>query len=151
MLRRCRDEPEGKERHRPWCVGGRHWLQKQAIRREVQQRGRDVAFGELRLAAEGEVMGVARCERSLEAVKALAAELGDAFSTAFHDAFGTTSPTSVFDTVVMGRGTFEPAIQAGLADPDSHLDTYVYSSTLDLAECPDVTVVARTRSLTCVN
>ena len=42
----------------------------------------------------------------------------------------------------MGRGTFEPAIQAGLADPYSHLDTYVYSSTLDPAECPDVTVVA---------
>lgn len=74
--------------------------------------------------------------------QALAAEWGDAFPTAFHDAFGTTPPATVFDTVVMGRGTFEPAIQAGQSDPYAHLDTYVYSSTLDPAEYPDVTIVA---------
>lgn len=74
--------------------------------------------------------------------QSLSAEWGDAFPTAFHDAFGTTPPRSVFDTVVMGRGTFEPAIRAGVADPYTHLNTYVYSSTLDPADYPDVTVVA---------
>lgn len=73
--------------------------------------------------------------------QALAAEWGDAFPTAFHEAFGTTPPLSVFDTVVMGRGTFEPAIAAGLGNPYAHLDTYVYSSTLDPCDYPDVTVV----------
>lgn len=72
----------------------------------------------------------------------LAVNWGDAFPTAFHDAFGTIPPGSVFDTVVMGRGTFEPAIQAGQGDPYAHLDTYVYSSSLDPAEYPDVTIVA---------
>lgn len=73
--------------------------------------------------------------------RALAADWGDAFPGAFHEAMGTTPPHSVFDTVVMGRGAFEPAIRAGVANPYSHLDTYVYSSTLDPAEHTDVTVV----------
>lgn len=74
--------------------------------------------------------------------QALAAAWGDAFPTAFHDAVGTTPSTAVFDTVVMGRGAFEPAIRAGVADPYAHLDTYVYSSSLDPDAYPDVTVVA---------
>lgn len=73
---------------------------------------------------------------------ALAARWGDGFPTAFHDAFGTTPPRTTFDAVVMGRGTFAPAVAAGLADPYEHLDTYVYSATLTPADHPDVTVVA---------
>lgn len=72
---------------------------------------------------------------------ALAQRWGDALPTAFHQAFGTTAAGTVFDTVVMGRATFEPAIEAGIADPYAHLDTYVYSSTLDPAQHPGVSVV----------
>ena len=72
---------------------------------------------------------------------ALAADWGDAFPTAFHDAMGTTATRTMFDTVVMGRGTYEPAIEAGVADPYAHLDTYVYSSTLDPSQHPEVTIV----------
>lgn len=75
-------------------------------------------------------------------VRALASDWGDALPTAFHDSFGTTPPGTKFDAVVMGRGAFEPAIHAGIADPYAHLDTYVFSSTLDPAEHPAVTVVA---------
>jgi dihydrofolate reductase len=72
---------------------------------------------------------------------ALAQDWGDAFPTAFHTAVGTQAPRTRFDTVVMGRGTFEPALAAGVSDPYAHLDTYVYSSSLDPAGLPEVHVV----------
>lgn len=72
----------------------------------------------------------------------LAEGWGDGLPTGFHQAFGTTPPGTRWDTVVMGRGTFAPAMEAGVSDPYAHLDTYVLSSTLDPADHPDVTVVA---------
>lgn len=71
----------------------------------------------------------------------LALEWGDAFPTGFHRAFGTEPPGTRFDTVLMGRATFEPALEAGVADPYEHLHSYVYSSTLDPAEHDKVEVV----------
>ena len=76
-----------------------------------------------------------------EYLSALAADWGDSFPTAFYDAVGRTPPRDRFDTVVMGRGTFEPAMAAGISDPYAHLDTYVYSSTIDPDAHPAVTVV----------
>ena len=73
---------------------------------------------------------------------AVAADWGDAFPTAFHTAFDTAAPRTRFDTVVMGRSTYEPAIKAGVTDPYAHLDTFVYSATLDPAQHSDVTVVS---------
>jgi dihydrofolate reductase len=75
-------------------------------------------------------------------LSAVAADWGDTFPTAFHEAFGTTAPRTTFDTVLMGRGTFEPAIHAGIADPYAHLDTFVYSSSLDPSRYPQVTIVS---------
>lgn len=72
---------------------------------------------------------------------ALADDWGDAFPTAFHTAVGTEAPRTRFDTVVMGRGTYEPALEVGVTDPYAHLDTYVYSSTLDPGETGGVHVV----------
>ncbi|MGJ7441527.1 dihydrofolate reductase family protein [Aquipuribacter sp. MA13-6] len=72
----------------------------------------------------------------------LAQEWGDGLPTAFHQAMGTEPPRTRWDTVVMGRGTFQPALDAGVADPYAHLDTYVFSRTLDPDEHPEVTVVA---------
>ena len=71
----------------------------------------------------------------------LAADWGDAFPTAFHRAVGSEPPRTRFDTVVMGRGTFEPALAAGVLDPYEHLETHVFSATLDPATLPDVRVV----------
>lgn len=71
----------------------------------------------------------------------LAEEWGDGLPTAFHRAMGTEPSRTRWDTVVMGRGTFQPAVDAGVADPYAHLDTYVFSRTLDPADHREVTVV----------
>lgn len=62
--------------------------------------------------------------------------------TALREQFGITAPNQVFDTVVMGRGTYEPALQAGITNPYAHLDQHVFSSTLDPTTDPAVTFVA---------
>lgn len=46
-----------------------------------------------------------------------------------------------FGAVVMGRGTYEPALRAGITSPYPQLDQYVFSSTLDPSTDPAVTVV----------
>lgn len=45
-------------------------------------------------------------------------------------ALGVTDPGSTFDTVVMGRRTYEPGPAAGVHDPYAHLRTVVFSRTL---------------------
>lgn len=49
------------------------------------------------------------------------------------------APNRRFDTVVMGRGTYQPAIDAGIASPYPHLEQVVVSSTL-VVDDPAVTV-----------
>ncbi|WP_433367392.1 dihydrofolate reductase family protein [Streptosporangium sp. CA-115845] len=41
-------------------------------------------------------------------------------------------PNKVFDTLVMGRGTYEPALDVPTTSPYSHLRQYVVSSTLTI-------------------
>ncbi len=79
---------------------------------------------------------------SPEYLTALAADWGDGLPTAFHAAFGTTPPGHAWDTVVMGRATYQPAIDAGIVSPYDHLEQYVYSSTLAPVDHPRVHVVA---------
>ncbi|MEU7908051.1 dihydrofolate reductase family protein [Actinoplanes sp. NPDC049118] len=62
--------------------------------------------------------------------------------TALREQLGITAPNQAFDTVVMGRGTYEPALAAGVTSPYAHLDQYVFSRTLDPGVDPAVTVVA---------
>ena len=52
---------------------------------------------------------------------ALAADGGDAFPTAFHAAVGTEPSGTRFDTVLMGRETFAPALAAGVTYLVGHL------------------------------
>ena len=49
-------------------------------------------------------------------------------------------PNQRFDTVVMGRGTYEPGLAAGLTSPYPQLRQYVFSRTLVGAD-PDVDIV----------
>ncbi|GAA0698666.1 dihydrofolate reductase family protein [Kitasatospora atroaurantiaca] len=46
-----------------------------------------------------------------------------------------------FDTVIMGRGTYEPGLRVGLTSPYAHLKQYVVSRTLTSPD-PEVTVAA---------
>ncbi|WP_226531726.1 dihydrofolate reductase family protein [Microbacterium paraoxydans] len=65
---------------------------------------------------------------------------------------GADAPVTRFDTVVMGRRTYEPALQVGVTDPYAHLRTIVFSRTLADPADPNVEVVrsdplARVRQL----
>ncbi|MER5929883.1 dihydrofolate reductase family protein [Streptomyces sp. NPDC002054] len=49
-------------------------------------------------------------------------------------------PAERFDTVIMGRGAYEPGLKVGLTSPYAHLKQYVVSRTLTSPD-PAVTVV----------
>lgn len=51
------------------------------------------------------------------------------------------APLTRFDTIVMGRRTYEPALQLGITSPYSHLRQFVVSSTLEQLD-PAVVMVA---------
>ncbi|MFD1824184.1 MULTISPECIES: dihydrofolate reductase family protein [Mumia] len=62
------------------------------------------------------------------------------------------APNRLFDTVVMGRRTYDPALELGITDPYAHLRTVVFSRTLTESPDPKVEVtaadpVARVREL----
>lgn len=72
----------------------------------------------------------------------LAHEYADTLPGHVRAAFGVAeAPLSRFDTVVMGRRTYEPALGAGIADPYPHLRTVVCSTSLEAGSSP-VEVVA---------
>lgn len=51
-------------------------------------------------------------------------------------------PNKHFDTVVMGRGTYGPALREGIASPYAHMRQYVFSRTLGEPRDPGVEIVA---------
>ncbi|MEU4343985.1 dihydrofolate reductase family protein [Nocardia sp. NPDC023852] len=51
------------------------------------------------------------------------------------------TPNKKWDTVVMGRGTYEPGLAAGTDSPYNHMKQYVFSSTLAPVDNPQVEVV----------
>lgn len=55
---------------------------------------------------------------------------------------GVTAEGRHFDTVVMGRGTYAPALDAGITSPYAHLRQYVVSTTLPADMDPQLEVVA---------
>ncbi|MFC9998432.1 dihydrofolate reductase family protein [Nocardia sp. NPDC127526] len=69
---------------------------------------------------------------SEEFVAWLGSEYPETLPTAARPHFGipADAPNRHYDTIVMGRGTYEPGQLAGLANPYEHLTTYVVSSTL---------------------
>lgn len=69
-------------------------------------------------------------------------DYGDALPGHVRTQLGTTdaAPTR-FDTVVMGRRTYDPALQLGITSPYPHLRQYVVSRNLEQPD-PAVTVIA---------
>ncbi|WP_227998053.1 dihydrofolate reductase family protein [Nocardia australiensis] len=50
-------------------------------------------------------------------------------------------PNKRFDTVLMGRGSYEPGVSAGVTSPYAHMKQYVVSSTLGRIDDPQVELV----------
>ncbi|MBB5913463.1 dihydrofolate reductase [Nocardia transvalensis] len=58
-----------------------------------------------------------------------------------HFGMAVDEPNRAWDTVIMGRGTYEPALELGVASPYDHMKQYVVSSTLAPVDHPNVEVV----------
>lgn len=72
----------------------------------------------------------------------MASEYGDALPSPFRAQLGIAdAPNTLFDTVVMGRGTYQPGLDIGFTSPYAHLRQYVVSTTMESPD-PAVTVVA---------
>lgn len=72
----------------------------------------------------------------------IAAEYPETLPTHARTHLGVTAPGSRFDAVVMGRATYDPALQVGITSPYAHLDQYVLSTTLPASPDPQVHVIA---------
>ncbi len=71
----------------------------------------------------------------------IAAEYPETLPSHVRAHLGVTAPGTRFDTVVMGRATYTPALEAGITSPYAHLRQYVASTTLPAGSDPQVTVV----------
>ncbi|MFI9589605.1 dihydrofolate reductase family protein [Nonomuraea sp. NPDC052265] len=69
-------------------------------------------------------------------------EVPETVPTHMRAQLGLDAPNQRFDTVVMGRGTYEPALRAGIPSPYAHLRQYVVSGTLGGIDDPAVELVA---------
>ncbi|MEV7907943.1 dihydrofolate reductase family protein [Streptomyces anulatus] len=65
-------------------------------------------------------------------------EYADAVPTHVRKVVGIDPENTRFDTVVMGRATYDPALREGITSPYRHLRQYVVSRSI--AESPDPTV-----------
>ncbi len=59
-----------------------------------------------------------------------------------HFGVALDAPNVRFDTVLMGRGTYQPALDAGITSPYAHLRQYVVSRTIPEIADPAVELVA---------
>ena len=68
-------------------------------------------------------------------------ELAETLPTHVRAALAIDPPNRRFDTVVMGRRTYEPALEIGVTSPYRHLRQYVVTGNPLAVEDPEVTVV----------
>ena len=71
----------------------------------------------------------------------IAAEYPETLPAHVRTHLGITAPGTRFDTVVMGRATYAPALEVGISSPYAHLDQYVVSTTLSSELDPHVRMV----------
>jgi dihydrofolate reductase len=90
---------------------------------------------------------------SEELLATMSKELPETVPTHVRAAMGLPElPNARFDTVLMGRGTYEPALREGITSPYAHLRQYVFSRTLSIQDptvtlCADQDPVASVRAL----
>jgi len=70
----------------------------------------------------------------------LVAEYPDTIPSHLQASVGA-EPAGRFDTVVMGRGTYEPGLREGVTSPYSHLRQYVVSTTMGASPDPAVRLI----------
>jgi dihydrofolate reductase len=75
----------------------------------------------------------------LETIKA---EWPETIPTHLREPLGLAdAPNRRYDTLIMGRGTYDPGLKLGITSPYAHLKQYVVSTTLGADTDPDVTFV----------
>ncbi|OAR24751.1 deaminase [Streptomyces sp. ERV7] len=80
---------------------------------------------------------------SEEVVGFMAADFPETLPTTLRRALGIDeAPNRRYDTVVMGRGTYEPALKDGITSPYAHLRQIVFSRSLGESPDPAVEVVS---------
>jgi dihydrofolate reductase len=62
--------------------------------------------------------------------------------TTVRDQIGFDAPNKRFDTVIMGRGSYEPGLADGYTSPYAHLRQYVISNTIKSIDDPAVELVS---------
>lgn len=68
-------------------------------------------------------------------------EFPETLPTHFRKAMGITAANCHFDTVLMGRKTYEVGLKEGFNNPYDHLRQYVFSRSLEASPHPAVTLV----------
>ena len=76
-----------------------------------------------------------------DVVALLAGELADTLPAHVRTQLGISGPPERFDTVLMGRATYEPALAVGITSPYAPLRQLVVSRTLGDAPDPEVEIV----------
>jgi dihydrofolate reductase len=76
-----------------------------------------------------------------EVLGLIAREFPDTIPTHVRTGAGLGPQCDRFDTVVMGRRTYEPAIEQGIDDPYQHLRTFVVSGSLPASKAANVSIV----------
>ncbi len=72
----------------------------------------------------------------------LAATFPDTFPAHLRPLFGAETENRWFDTVLMGRKTYDVGFKAGLTNPYPHLQQYLFSTSLKTSPDPNVTLVS---------
>lgn len=72
----------------------------------------------------------------------IVAEYPETLPAHVRSAWGVDPPNRRFDTVVMGRATYEPGVAAGVPSPYGHLRQYIATDSMAQAPHPDVRVTA---------
>jgi dihydrofolate reductase len=76
-----------------------------------------------------------------EVLDLIARDFPDTLPTHVRTGAGLGPQCDRFDTVVMGRRTYEPAIEQGIDDPYQHLRTFVVSASLPPSSAANVSIV----------